>query len=250
MKTPVVVAFGGGTNSAAMLIEMQRRDVIPDLILFADTGGELPETYDFIQKFSKWLVNHNMPEVVWVKYQKETLEENCIRENMLPSLAYGFKGCFQKYKIQPQDKYVNNWQPAKECWKSGEKVLKMIGYDAGEHHRAKIPEDKKYIYAYPLVSWGWGRKKCIDIVLSAGFKPAKSSCFFCPAMKKNEVLDLAKNHPSLAERAVKMENNARLTSVVGLGRNWKWEDLIKSDANQMKLFEDLPDEVPCGCYDG
>jgi len=63
-------------------------------------------------------------------------------------------------------------------------------------------------------------------------------------------LDLAKNHPDLAERAIKMEQNAITKTVVGLGRNWKWEDLIRSDENQMKLFEDLPDSVPCGCYDG
>jgi len=35
----LIVAYGAGTNSTAMLIEMQKRNVIPDLILFADTGG-------------------------------------------------------------------------------------------------------------------------------------------------------------------------------------------------------------------
>ena len=102
MKTPVIVAFGGGTNSAAMLIEMQRRQVIPDLILFADTGGELPETYEFVKVFSRWLQDKGMPKIELVKYKRETLEENCIRSKMLPSLAYGFKSCSQKFKIQPQ----------------------------------------------------------------------------------------------------------------------------------------------------
>lgn len=119
MKTPCVVAFGGGTNSAAMLIEMRKRSVIPDLILFADTGGELPETYDFIDKFSEWLTKNKMPKVEIVKYERETLEENCIRKNMLPSLAYGLKSCSQKYKIQPQDKFCNNWDMAKESWRGG-----------------------------------------------------------------------------------------------------------------------------------
>lgn len=119
MKTPCVVAFGGGTNSAAMLIEMQRRGVIPDLILFADTGGELPETYDFVKTFSDWLASNSMPKIEWVKYKRETLEENCIRQKMLPSLAYGFKTCSQKYKIQPQDQFCNNWTMAKEAWQGG-----------------------------------------------------------------------------------------------------------------------------------
>jgi hypothetical protein len=49
---------------------------MPDLILFADTGGELPQTYEFVNIFSDWLVKHDMPEVITVKYAKETLEEN------------------------------------------------------------------------------------------------------------------------------------------------------------------------------
>lgn len=247
---PLVVSFGGGTNSAAMLIEMTRREVRPDLIMFADTGGELPETYQFVKDFSVWLTERGMPEVTWVRYEKETLEENCLRQTMLPSLAYGFKGCSQKYKIQPQEKYANNWKPAKDVWKSGGKVVKLIGYDAGEHHRAKIPQDKKYIYVYPLVEWGWARKECVAIVERSGFKPAKSACFFCPASKKHEVISLSKTHPDLLNRALEMERNARCTTVKGLGRNWKWEDLVAVDKAQIDLFDNLPDEVPCGCYDG
>lgn len=250
MKTPLAVAYGGGTNSSAMLIEMQRRGVVPDLILFADTGGELPETYDFIATFSKWLVSNGMPEITQVRYAKETLEENCLRSNILPSLAYGFKSCSLKYKVQPQNKFLNNWQPAKDCWKSGGRVLKLIGYDAGESRRVKDYDDKKYIYEYPLVRWGWNREKCVQVVAGAGFRPAKSSCFFCPAMRKVEVLELARTHPELARRAVAIERNAHLKKIVGLGRNWKWEDLIRSDESQSRLFDELPDPVPCGCYDG
>ena len=41
---PLVVAYGLGVNSTAMLGEFANRGVRPDLILFADTGGEKPET--------------------------------------------------------------------------------------------------------------------------------------------------------------------------------------------------------------
>ena len=39
-----VVSFGGGVNSTALLIGLEERDERPDYILFADTGGEKPET--------------------------------------------------------------------------------------------------------------------------------------------------------------------------------------------------------------
>ncbi len=103
---------------------------------------------------------------------------------------------------------------------------------------------------YPLVSWGWGRKECVKVVSLAGFSPAKSACFFCPNARPHEVLSLAKKHPELMARVTRMEDNAELTEVKGLGRNWRWSDLVNADAAQMKLFEDLSDEVPCGCYDG
>ena len=45
---PLVVAYGLGVNSTAMLVEFARRKIRPDLILFADTGGEKPETYRYM----------------------------------------------------------------------------------------------------------------------------------------------------------------------------------------------------------
>jgi hypothetical protein len=40
-----VVAYGMGVDSTAMLIGLEQRGIRPDLILFADTGSEKPDTY-------------------------------------------------------------------------------------------------------------------------------------------------------------------------------------------------------------
>jgi len=45
-----VVSFGGGTNSTAMLVGMWERGERPDAILFADTGGEKPHTYQHARR--------------------------------------------------------------------------------------------------------------------------------------------------------------------------------------------------------
>lgn len=42
---PCIVCYGGGVDSTAMLTAMKREGVTPDLILFADTGGEKPSTH-------------------------------------------------------------------------------------------------------------------------------------------------------------------------------------------------------------
>src|SRR5437867_108527 len=89
-KIPIIVAFGGGINSTAMLIGMQQRGVKPNLILFADTGGELPETYEHVRRFTAWLQAHGLPEIVWVSKtfagQLTTLEADCLRNKTLPSI--------------------------------------------------------------------------------------------------------------------------------------------------------------------
>ena len=39
-----IVSFGGGTNSAALLIGLYKHKIPIDLITFADTGAEHPHT--------------------------------------------------------------------------------------------------------------------------------------------------------------------------------------------------------------
>lgn len=256
MKAPLIVAYGGGVNSTAMLVEMSRRGIKPDLILFADTGGERPETYKAVQTVSEWGVSHGFPAVVTVKKVDQngdvlTLENDCITRKALPSIAYGFKTCSQKFKGQPQDKFCNSWGPAISAWSMGIKCVKAIGYDAGERHRLRQFEDPKYTLRFPLAEWEIDRDDCVEICKSEGLPTAKSSCFYCPSMKKREIFELAKTHPDLADRAIAMEENAELTSVNGLGRDFSWKWLLKNEQDQGKLFDfDSTTEIPCGCYDG
>ena len=168
---PIMVSYGAGTNSTAMLVEMVRRGEHVDVITFADTGGEREETYQYLEMFSAWLVAHGMPEIIRVKKggKVETLEENCLRMNMLPSVAYGWKSCSLKFKVEPQEKFANNWPPARDVWAAGEKVIKCIGYDAGDLQRAKLDEDKKYRWRYPLIEW--------DMVVKSASNPfVPSAC--------------------------------------------------------------------------
>ncbi len=204
-------------------------------------------------KFSDWLIARGMPPITIVKAKGATLEQDCINRKTLPSVAFGFKTCSQRWKVQPQDSFLNKWPVAKEKWRLGGKVVKLIGYDAGELRRAKDFDSGKYIVSYPLIEWGWDRKKCQEVVASEGFNPRKSSCFFCPNMRRHEVIELSKTHPDLATRAVQMEQNAdQVETVAGLGRSYSWTALIENEKNQLKFGfgDDFTEPMPCGCYDG
>lgn len=254
---PTVVSFGGGVNSTALLIGMYERGEKPDAILFSDTGGEKPATYVHVDIVAEWCVRVGFPDLTRVSYDTSkhgTLEQECINNGTLPSKAFGFGGCSQKWKRYPMDRWVNNWEPAKAIWESGGKVARLIGIHAGETRRGKIPDDDKFTYRFPLREWGWGQAECEAAIRRHGMEvPVKSACFFCPAMRKPEVLALAKDHPDLFARAVRLEHNAKecdgLQIVKGLGRHWSWESLAASDAAQMRLFPDAQAPLCDTCID-
>lgn len=250
----LVVNNGGGVNSFGMLAGMFERGMQHqvDLVSTADTGGEKPETYAALDELDIWLLRNGFHHIRRVKNSGMyvTLENNCLAKHMLPSIAYGFKSCSDKYKIRPQDQYVKTWPVAQRVWASGGVVTRAIGYDTGEPHRAKVYDGNGYQFWYPLIEWGWDRAACIAAIKRVGLTvPPKSACFYCPSSKKGEVLALKRDHPDLFDRAISMENNAHLTSVKGLGRHWSWSDLAKADEDQFKLFAEPP-EIPCICGDG
>lgn len=234
-ESPLVVAYGAGVDSTAVLVGMAERGVRPDPILFADTGGEKPETYAYLPVMNAWLRSVDFPEIVVVRYAPvrapyTTLEGKCEANETLPSLAFGGKSCSLVFKKEPQNKFCRSWAPAVTAWAAGRKVVKAIGYDNGkaDSRRSKIADDASYSYWYPLREWGWDREECKRRIAAAGLPlPMKSACWFCPASKKPEVDWLAAEHPDLFARAIAMEDLARsgkhgLASTKGLGRNWSW----------------------------
>ena len=53
-----IVSYGGGANSTALLIGLHQHRIPVDLILFADTGGEHPHTYAYLDIMDRWLKDH------------------------------------------------------------------------------------------------------------------------------------------------------------------------------------------------
>jgi hypothetical protein len=51
-----------------MLVEFAHRGICPDLILFADTGGEKPETYAYLPTIQEFLSQVGFPAVTTVRY--------------------------------------------------------------------------------------------------------------------------------------------------------------------------------------
>jgi len=232
---PLVVSYGVGVDSTAMLVGMHQRHIRPDLILFANTGCEHPETYDYVDYADRFLKRWGFPEITVAQYVPkrshtgiifESLEQESFHSHRLPSPAYGFKKCTLKWKRSAMDNLVKrDFAPAEEAWAKRLKVVRAIGYDAGAADMKRgweIKDDKLWAYWYPLREWDWTREDCIDQIRRAGLKvPRKSSCFICPNMQRWEVDKLMDEHPDLAQRAMMIEALAlpSSTSVLGLWRH-------------------------------
>lgn len=240
-RPPMMVADGMGVDSTAVLVGLYRRNIRPDAILHADTGDEHPETVLYREERQRWLASVGFPALTIVRrapsvqgnrkrrdgkenVSYSTLGENCIENATLPGLAFGFKSCSVKWKIEPQNAWTKNWAPAQRAWGHGQRVVKLIGYDAGpkDSRRAhELGNDSEYTYLYPLREWGWDRERCVDEIRAAGVAvPRKSACVYCPASQTWEIAELVRDQPAAADYVVKLEDAARpfLRTTEGLWR--------------------------------
>ncbi len=209
-REPLVVCYGVGVDSTAMLVGYRQRGIRPDLILFADVGAERQETYDYIPVINRWLRENGFPEVTVVRYTPRnfkhwppyhTLEENILTNVSLPAISYGSHSCSSKWKIDAQDDFIESWAPALDCWGAGGKVVRAVGFEDSPHERKRSvrcstfavqdTDHTLYHVDFPLQQWGWDRQRCIQEITAAGLAvPSKSSCYFCLAMKPGEVAAL------------------------------------------------------------
>ena len=231
MRPPVVLCYGAGVDSTALLIELVARGTPPDLVTTADPGAEKPATYAYLTMMREWMarrgIRHETVRYVtkrfknWPPYQG--LAESLLTNGCLPSIAFGRHSCSLKYKAGPQEAFIKTWAPAQRAWTAGLKVQRLIGYDASprdsqRYAHASGLDDPLFENLYPLREWGWNRDRCIQRIVDEGLPvPPKSSCVFCLAMKPEELRQVP---PHWLRLIVLIEARAapRLRTVEGLWR--------------------------------
>ncbi len=232
---PLVVSYGVGVDSTAVLILLRRSGIRPDAIVFANTGSERPETLAYRAVISEWLARVGFPPLTELQYSSAgvsytTLYDNCTERVMLPSLAYGGHkhGCSIKFKAEVIDAWVAHTEMARSTFRRGGRVIRVIGYDDSPadngrrvrfEERGGTGETPRYAYWYPLQDAHWDRERCIAEIQREGLPvPPKSACYFCPSTRPHELIDLVLEHPDLAWKIIEMEQRASpyLTLIDGL----------------------------------
>jgi hypothetical protein len=190
-----------GVDSTALLVELVSRGEAPDLVLTADPGAEKPESYAYLEMMREWMaergIRHEVVRYVTKRFKHfpaySDLPGSLLTNGCLPSISFSRHSCSLKYKAAPQDAFLRTWPPALAAWARGQKVVRLIGYDASlrdtqRYKHAATIEDPLYDNQYPLRAWGWDRDACTARIVAEGLPvPVKSSCVFCLAMKEDEV---------------------------------------------------------------
>lgn len=204
------ISWGGGVNSTAIIARYLLESIEPKPeIVFADTGAELAETYEYIDRVTSLLqergwtvtvidsVTH--PDLYASKAKGKTLYEHLWDTQTLPSIRWRY--CTAEYKTRPLRKYAAG-------------RVALVGMCADEPHRAKL-NDKKF--SYPVLHYT--RVQCQELIIAAGLPKAhKTGCYFCSLQPKRQWIELYKEHRNLWDAAVKLEQNSILWNFLN-GKN-------------------------------
>lgn len=271
----VVVSYGGGVNSVALLVALRQAGVVPRAITMADPGSERRRTIWYRDTvLPPVLERWGFPPITVVDrvtegqhrkraWRLETLEQECLRTKTLPSVAYGWKKCSAKYKAEPQWWWLERQPWARAEWDADRRLVRCIGYDADEEQRVRpqmmnSSERARFVPWYPLVDAGITREGCERLIADAGLpSPGKSACTYCPNNTLDEWKQLRRDEPEAFARAVAMSRLAEpgLTApdVVGLMRcaphGRRQLHVWAEDAypRQLDLFEERDNPMPCEC---
>ena len=209
-----ILSWGGGVNSTAILA-MIKLGMLPELtkenthIVFADTGAEMPYTYEHTTRClvpmsqEGWkclqISPYKYPEF-YSKQIKGGLDAYCIEKQVMPSRVN--RWCTMEYKSKPIKEYRKSLNP------NYQEVILILGIANDELKRAKfLGHNHTY---YPLIEQKIDRQGCIDLIAKSGLPIArKSGCYLCPFQGKAQWLELYKDYPNYFAEVEKIENIAR-----------------------------------------
>ena len=190
-----ICGISGGKDSSALAVYL--KDKVPEMeYFFCDTGAELPETYEFLDRLE---VSLGKP-IERLNSTKGFDHYFNLYRGTLPSPQ--MRWCTTKMKIEP----IENWVGEEE-------VISYVAIRADEAGRKGYVSTKKNIQArFPFIEDGIDHGGVMRILEEAGVGlpgyyewRTRSGCYFCFFQRKAEWIGLAERHPALWEKAVAIE---------------------------------------------
>jgi hypothetical protein len=204
-KEKHVLGLSGGRDSAALAIYMRQHHPEIDVeYFFTDTGKELPEVYEFLNRLEGFLgkpitsLNPDRDFDFWLKQYK----------NFLPSAQT--RWCTRQLKLRPFEQWVQSFLD------DGFHVVSYVAIRADEQYREGYSSNKDRLeIKLPFKEAGIDKPGVIELLDSAGLGLPKyydwrsrSGCTFCFFQQKIEWVRLMEHHPDAFEEAKAYEKTA------------------------------------------
>ena len=212
-----VLSYGGGVQSTAIIL-MAIDGVIdrPDMVVFADTGSELPSTYETVGAIHALCDDAGIRfEIVENAFGGETpgtydLHEWYLMHQRLPMV--GQPRCTFNFKIYPVRRFVKSLvdQSMPKPWANS-----WLGITTDEAHRARQSEILWMDSTYPLLALEMSRDDCARYISKhyPDLAVSKSGCFCCPYQSAKKWIKLKVEHPDLFAISRSMEIEAAKNGV-------------------------------------
>lgn len=214
MKVRRILGLSGGKDSAALAVYLHKHKQIQNIeFFFCDTGKELPETYDYLDRLKARLGI----KIVTLAAERGFDHWLDVYGGVLPSP--NVRWCTKALKIEPIEKFVGD-----------DEAVSYIAIRADETDRKGYISTKPNIQAvFPFIDDGYTRDDVFRILDESGIgRPkyydwrSRSGCFFCFFQQKIEWVRLADSHPDLFEEAVKYEEEKG-----GAGYTWTQGETLR-----------------------
>lgn len=186
-----ILSLSGGKDSAALAIYL--RDRVPEMeYIFSDTGKELPETYEYLDKISSYLgrpvqrLNADVGFDHWYE----------MYGGMIPSNHR--RWCTRDLKLRPFEKHCGN-----------DEVINYVGLRADENRSGYISHKPNIKAVYPFREDGLVLRDIEEILRRSGvgmppytkWGRTRSGCYFCFYQQKIEWVRLKETYPDLFDKA-------------------------------------------------
>lgn len=218
--TVQVLSSGGGMQSNAMIVlSLQGVLPLPDLVITANTGREMPSTWDYFERWARPALERAGVRVavagreygfrnkdLW-SLSGTQLMPTYTNQSGEPGKLTNY--CSTRWKIEP----VNGWV-RKNLDLTRTKFRKWIGFSFDEMPRAlRMMRGKEYqrgLLWLPLAEKLFLRREdCKRIVLDFGWpEPPRSRCWMCPLQNDDEWLEVRAD-PELWMQAIALEKQLR-----------------------------------------
>ena len=236
-----VLGLSGGKDSSALAIFM--RDRIPEMeYFFTDTGAELPETYDYLDRLEAFL---GKP-IARLSAKRDFDHLLKVKNNFLPSP--NTRWCTRELKIEPFEEWIGT-SPA----------VTYIGIRADEARDGYKSTKPNITPVFPFKEAGLGLADIQRILAESGvgipeyYKwRTRSGCYFCFFQRKSEWVGLAKHHPDLFEKAKAYEKPAdaetssftwsqgeTLTELIARAADIEKATILRSESQKRRTWQEI-----------